>query len=91
MYNKMIRDENADFALVSRHEAVQDKFLREVGKALLLSPYTKNELAERLNWDIQRLNSALSGVNTLDFYDATYLAGAIGLQFVAELKYQGEQ
>lgn len=90
MYNKMIRDENADFALVSRHEAVQDKFLREVGKALLLSPYTKNELTG-LNWDIQRLNSALSGVNTLDFYDATHLAGTIGLQFVAELKYQGEQ
>lgn len=86
MYNKMTTNEYKDFFLESKHIKVQEDFTDMIWAAFLKSPYTKNELAERLEWDIHRLNMVLSGDKTIDFYEATHLAGALGYQFKVSIK-----
>lgn len=85
-YEKLHKNEYNDFFLESKHIKVQDDFIDLIWKALQNSSYTKGELAERLEWDLDRLNMVLSGDKTIDFYEATHLAGALGYQFKVNIK-----
>ena len=97
MYYKMTKNEYKDFYLESKHIKVQEDFTAMIWAAFLKSPYTKGDnnqkivvglqpLAERLEWDMHRLNMVLSGDKTIDFYEATHVAGALGYQFKVSIK-----
>lgn len=85
-YEKLHKSEYNDFFLESNHIEVQNDFTDLIWSALQNSPYTRGELAERLDWDLGRLNMILSGDDTIDFYEATHLAGALGYQFEVSIK-----
>lgn len=71
-------NEYVDFFKQSKNIRVQEDFIKEIERVLKLSPYTKGELAERLDWDMDTLNLILADKGTLDFYEAVHLAGALG-------------
>ena len=85
-YDFMEVNENADFFLESKHIRVQEDFTEAIHKALLKSPYTKGELAERLSWSLERLAAVMSGYKTITFYEAVHVAGALGYELKVSIK-----
>ena len=85
-YDKMEVNEYADLFKQSKHIRVQEDFLEAIDLALKLSPYSKGELASRLDWSLGRLNNALSGYFNINFYEAVHLAGALGYKLEISIK-----
>lgn len=86
MNNKYEFMQQNNFFSESRHIRVQQDFCDALWSALLKSPYTKGELAERLGWDLHRLMMVLTGDDTVDFYDAVHVAGALGYRLEVSIK-----
>ena len=85
-YDKMEVNEEAGFFKQSKHIKVQQEFCDALWSALLKSPYTKGELAERLGWDLHRLMMVMTGDDTVDFYEAVHVAGALGYKLEVSIK-----
>lgn len=53
----------------------------KLDKLISDSKYSKNEVAERLGWSLQRLNMVLSGDGNITIYDITHITGCLGYDF----------
>lgn len=84
-YEKLEVDEIGDFFLRSKHVPYNDMVSNMLWDALKNSKYTKNELAERLDWAVHRLMMVISGDDTLNIYDMVHVSGALGYEFKFEL------
>lgn len=80
-YGKMEKSEYHDFHLESKHVKYDTQVANILREALRYSKYTKEELAERLDWDLHRLMMVLSGNKTIDIYDMVHVAGALGYKW----------
>lgn len=80
-YDKMVLSEYGDFFLESKHISTNDMIADMLWKALQDSKYTKGELAERLDWDLNRLMMVMSADKTIDTYDMVHVAGALGYKW----------
>ena len=75
-YDKMEAMEYYDDILQSKHVVPNEKVGDMLWQALLNSPFTKGELAERLDWSLHKLMMIMSGDDTIDTYDMVHVAGA---------------
>lgn len=85
-YDKMEVNECADFFKQSKHIKVQEDFCDMMWEALQNSPYTYSELAARLDWELNYFMMVVTGDNTIDFYEAVHLAGALGYKLEVSIK-----
>ena len=80
-YEKMEANEYGDFFLESKHIKYNEKVADMLRKLLMLSKYTKGELAEGLDITERQLMNVMSGDKTINIYDMVHVAGALGYKW----------
>lgn len=78
-YEKEFICELSDFFYVNKSEPINKSIVDHLNICLKSSPYTKNELAQRLNLTPQELESKLNNILTVD--DIVHISGALGYKF----------
>lgn len=65
---------------VDRSWLLADDIKSILFKKIKESKYSFGEVAERLDWDLERLKNALNCNKDISLYELTHIAGAIGLE-----------
>ena len=78
-YEKEFICELNDFFYINKSEPVNQSIVDQLNFCLKTSPYSKNELAERLELSPEELASKFNSMLTVD--DIVHISGALGYKF----------
>lgn len=84
-YDKNFLCEYSDFSYRDKSEPINNNIINcLINNCLKNSPYTKNELASRLDLLPEELENILKYSETLSVYDIVHISGALGYDFKFE-------